>query len=131
MDNLKGAYVNKFYFCLLFLISNLVFAQNYTLSTNNQNFFENRQNWTLKRSGESHTIQNISGKPIKLDLWVDKFITGSPSTLSDTVYVLCGQLVQQVSGGTGIVCDIPYPGVAMIVAYPFINGSSGQFSINL
>jgi hypothetical protein len=76
-----------------------------------------------------HNIQNVFGQVLHLDLWVDKYIAGTSNVPSDNVYVLCGQTVLQVSPGSGIVCDIPYPGSAAIVAYPFVNGASGQFSI--
>jgi hypothetical protein len=111
------------------LFSHYGFSQTLTVNPANASVFENRTHWLLNQNGEKHSIQNVSGKLLHLEVWVDKFLGGSANTLSDGVYILCGQTVQQTSPGSGIVCDLPYPGVAMIVAYPFLNGASGQFSL--
>jgi hypothetical protein len=121
--------VNKFLFSFLFLLSHLLFAQNFEVNKDYIQKLENRVSWVLKQNGEYHNIQNVSGKQLRLDLWIDKFIAGTPNKASDGLYVICGSTVQQVAAGTGIVCDIPYPGSAMFIAYPFANGATGQFSI--
>jgi hypothetical protein len=121
--------MKKLIMCCLFLFTFQLFAQQYNIKLDNLQLFENRVTWSLTKLGESHTIQNVTGKTLRLDLWVDKFLVGSPNTLSDKVYIICGQKVQQIVGGSGIVCDIPYPGNATILVHPFTNGATGQFSL--
>ncbi|AMV14982.1 hypothetical protein SCO11_13575 [Legionella pneumophila serogroup 1] len=121
--------MKKFLFSFLFLFSTFAFSQTFSLTKENIPTF-NRVSWALKGNGQYHTIQNVSGKTLRLDLWVDKVIAGTANTPSDNVYILCGEISQPVSAGTGIICDIPYPGLAIIADYPYVNGVTGQFSIH-
>ncbi|WP_367605998.1 hypothetical protein [Legionella sp. W05-934-2] len=113
----------------LCLISTATFSHHFFLGKEKSATLD-RISWSLKGNGHSHIIQNVSGKPLRLDLWVDKIVAGTLDTPSDGIYVLCGQGFQKMEAGTGIICDIPYPGYVMFAVYPFVNGATGHFGIH-
>gem|GEM_PF-3725927 len=90
--------------------------------------FQNRTNWSLLRAGDQYTIQNVSGRQLRLDIFVDQFIKGT-SYQSDLVYLSCGDKLILTYPAMGIICDLPYPSTVTVYSNPYIRGASGHFTI--
>lgn len=90
--------------------------------------FQCHTNWSLFKAGDQYTINNVSGKQLRLDIYTDQYLKGT-SIQSDVVYVKCGDKLILTYPGMGLVCDLPYPGTAAVYSYPFVSGATGNFSI--
>lgn len=123
--------MNKFLAILAaLLISNAVIAGTNSIEITKEqiNTLDNRVDWVLKKATDQYGVQNTSGKALRLDLFVDKFISGT-SIASDGVYVLCGNNLVIIPAGSGAICDLPYPGSATVLSYPYVNGATGRLSV--
>ncbi|EKD71972.1 MAG: hypothetical protein ACD_46C00043G0002 [uncultured bacterium] len=117
-------------FLILFL-STSVFAnvKNLEITQNKMIASDNSTDWEVKQSGDYYNIQNITGKAVRVDVFIDKIVKGTVNTPSDSVYVLCSNVATFVQPGTDFICDIAYPGRAIFLPHPFANGATGRFSI--
>lgn len=118
---------------MVMLAANTVFAESMTIETRGPGMTiasDNSTDWQLKRNGDQYLIQNIFGAMVRVDVFVDKYIKGTTNTPSDPVYTFCGNgQVIQVQPGTDVICDVSYPGNAVFIASPFVNGATGRFTI--
>lgn len=111
-------------------ISHAVFANHVKIDVTPQSLsnFDNQTDWTLARSIDQYTVQNLSARGLRLDIFVDQYIRGT-NIPSDTVYMLCANTLIKIPAGNGVICDLPYPGTASFSATPFYNGATGHISI--
>ncbi len=98
------------------------------ISKESLSHFQNQTNWSLLRTGDQYNIQNVSGRNLRVDIFVDQFIKGT-SSQSDLVYLSCGDKLILTYPAMGIICDLPYPSTVTIYSNPYIRGASGHFTI--
>lgn len=117
---------------LILLASTSVFAEvnNIEIGRSATIASDNSTDWALKKSGDMYSIQNVSGKKMQIAVFVDKVVKGTMNTFSDSTYVMCANnVVTVVAGGTGVICDISYPGNVTFAINPFVNGATGRFTV--